>query len=138
MSIERNQGEWAKVGDTILEILGTTRLRAEALIDVSEITHPLVGKYVTLAVQMPEGNDESFRGIIRFESPEINPLDNRVSVWAEIANPKRRLRPGMRGRMSIDLSERAVPARTGRPSKPASGGRAAGEGRTASKPVPGP
>ena len=104
VSIERNKGEWAKAGDTVLEILRTTRLRAEAMIDISEVTQPLVGKRVAVKVKMPDGSFEKFEGVVRFESPEISPLDNRVSVWAEIENPKRRLRPGMRGPMTIDLS----------------------------------
>ncbi len=104
VSIERHKGEWAKAGDTVLELLRTTRLRAEAMIDISDITQPLVGKRVTVKVKMPDGSFEKFEGVVRFESPEISPLDNRVSVWAEIENPQRRLRPGMRGPMTIDLS----------------------------------
>ncbi|MFK8114775.1 MAG: efflux RND transporter periplasmic adaptor subunit [Rubripirellula sp.] len=104
VSVERHEGEWAKTGETVLEILGTTKLRAEAMIDVSQIRKPLVGRRVVLLAPLPNGKMEKFRGLIRFESPEINPLDNRVSVWAEIANPKGALRPGMRGRMVIDMA----------------------------------
>jgi multidrug efflux pump subunit AcrA (membrane-fusion protein) len=104
VSIERNEGEWASAGETVLEILGTSRLRAEAMIEFARISQPLFGKPVRLEVDLPDGSSQEFEGRIRFESPEINPLDNRVSVWAEIANPRRRLRPGMRGRMTIDLA----------------------------------
>ena len=104
VSVERHQGEWAKTGETILEILGTEKLRVEAMIDVSRITQPLVGRRTGLEVVMPDGTRKRFMGVVRFESPEINPLDNRVSVWAEVANQDGGLRPGMRGRMVIDMA----------------------------------
>lgn len=110
VSIQRHQGEWARAGETVLEILGTTRLRAEALIDIKRIEKPLVGRRAVLLVAMPDGTTKKFRGNVQFESPEINSLDNRVSVWAEIANPDLDLRAGMRGRLIIDMSER-MPAK---------------------------
>ncbi len=109
VSIERHEGEWAKTGETILELLGTTRLRAEAMVDVSKIGKSIVGRRVALLVTMPSGSLEKFSGVLQFENPEVNPLDNRVSVWAEIANPQRDLRPGLRGRMVIDMSEPVPP-----------------------------
>ena len=103
VSVDRNLGEWVKDGDEVLQILEITRLRAEVLVDVALLTKPIIGCPVTLTVDFPDGKARSFTGTLRFESPEINPHDNRVKVWAEIENPDRVLRPGMRGRMSIEL-----------------------------------
>ena len=107
VSIDRRQGEWTKTGETVLELVGTTRLKAEALIDVAQITKPLTGRRVVLFATMPDGSSKKLLGVVRFENPEVNPLDNRVSIWAEIANPNGLLRPGMRGRLIIDMTERA-------------------------------
>ena len=115
VNIERHEGEWAKTGETMLEILGTTKLRAEAMIDASKIKHSLVGRRVALFPEMPDGSKNKFLGVVRFEGPEINPVDSRVSVWAEIENPDGRLRPGLRGRMFIDLSGKMHPRSTPQP-----------------------
>lgn len=109
VSVERNQGEWAKKGETILEILGTSTLRAEALVDVAQIPASLVGRRVALFAKSSPGTTSKFLGVVRFENPEINPVDNRVVVWAEIRNPHGTLRPGMRGRMLVDMSGKKVP-----------------------------
>ncbi|MEM6776879.1 MAG: efflux RND transporter periplasmic adaptor subunit [Planctomycetota bacterium] len=118
VSVERREGEWCKTGETILEILGTSKLRAEAMIDASEIRQSLVGRRVALFPDMNDGSDRKFLGVLRFENPEINPVDNRVSVWAEIDNSDGRLRPGMRGRMYIEMSGRVDPPTPALPSPP--------------------
>lgn len=112
VSVERREGEWAKRGETILEILGTSKLRAEALIDIDRIPASLIGRRVALFADMKSGSKSKFLGVVRFENPEINPVDNRVVVWAEIDNPHGTLRPGMRGRMLVDMSGKKVPRET--------------------------
>ena len=112
VSVERREGEWAKRGETIVEILGTSKLRAEALIDIERIPASLTGRRVALFAHMKSGSQSKFLGVVRFENPEINPVDNRVVVWAEIDNPHGTLRPGMRGRMLVDMSGKKVPRET--------------------------
>ena len=37
-----------------------------------------------------------------FVDPEIDPVNQQVRIWAEIDNERMQLRPGMRGRLTIE------------------------------------
>lgn len=100
VQVDRRQGEWVDTGQTILKIIGTATVRAEAHVDASLISKPLIGKPVVLVVEIGKQTHE-FRGTLKYESFEINPVDGRVRVWAQIDNESRLLKPGMRGKMTI-------------------------------------
>lgn len=106
---ERRQGEWVDTGQTVLKIMGIESVRAEAYVDASQLTSSLVGRKVVLEIDAGD-QTKQFDGVLRFESSEINPVDGRVRVWAEIDNPMRMLKPGVRGRMTIQLSAAAAEA----------------------------
>ena len=60
---------------------------------------------VLLAVELPDGQQAEFPGKLVFVSPEIDPVNAQVRVWAEIENEGLRLRPGMRGRLIVKVPD---------------------------------
>lgn len=102
VQVNRRKSEWVEPGVTVVRMLRINRLRAEGFLDSKSITPDLPGRRVTLTAKMGNGESSTFDGLLQFVSPEINPVDGRVRVWAAIDNPDGRLLPGMRATMTID------------------------------------
>jgi macrolide-specific efflux system membrane fusion protein len=103
VDVQRHSGEWVKPGDSVLRILRIDRLRAEGFLPVAELGGHLDGRPVRLIVDLPDQPEAEFPGELVFLSPEIDPVNAQVRVWAEIENRGLRLRPGMRARMIVEL-----------------------------------
>jgi len=103
VDVQRFRGEWVQPGDAVLRILRMDRLRAEGFVSVEALRHDLMDCSVRLEVDLPDETGASFPGKIVFLSPEIDPVNAEVRVWAEIENRGLRLRPGMRAKMIIEL-----------------------------------
>jgi macrolide-specific efflux system membrane fusion protein len=102
VQINRRRGEWVQPGQTILRILRLDRLRAEGLVSAQNVRSELNGSSVKLTVQLGDQASAEFTGKIVFVSPEIDPVNGQVRVWAEIDNGGLQLRPGLHGSMVID------------------------------------
>lgn len=98
--VNRHRGEWVEPGQPIMRILRLDRLRAEGLASAEILGRDLHGRAVTLTVQH-EGKPIEFAGKVVFVSPEIDPVNGQVRVWAEIENKDLKLRPGLHGSMTI-------------------------------------
>jgi macrolide-specific efflux system membrane fusion protein len=98
--VMRHQGEWVQPGQTILRILRLDRLRAEGLASAQDVTGDLKGRKAILRVEI-DGKPAEFTGTVTFVSPEIDPVNGQVRVWAEIDNPDLKLRPGLHGSLVI-------------------------------------
>jgi multidrug efflux pump subunit AcrA (membrane-fusion protein) len=98
--VKRRQGEWVEPGQTIARVLRLDRLRAEGLASAEVLGRELHGRTVKLTVQL-EGKPAEFSGKVVFVSPEIDPVNGQVRVWAEIDNKELKLRPGLHGSMTI-------------------------------------
>ena len=100
-------GEWVEVGSPVLRLVAVEQLRAEGfldseVLDVAGNTSPsLVGSKVQLIVSRPGGAEVQLPGVLRYVSPEMDPVNRQVRVWAEVDNSQRQLRPGDRGRLLI-------------------------------------
>ncbi len=106
--IERHRGEWVEPGQTILRLLRLDRLRAEGLIHAQDVHGDVKGRPVKLTVQL--GDEQmQYPGRIVFVSPEVDPVNGQVRVWAEIDNRDLKLRPGLHGSMTIAAAEREEP-----------------------------
>ncbi|REK12567.1 MAG: HlyD family efflux transporter periplasmic adaptor subunit [Planctomycetota bacterium] len=99
--VSRHRGEWVQPGQTIVRILRLDRLRAEGLVDAEAVSAELVDRPVRLTVNQA-GQAVQFEGKIVFVSPEIDPVNGQVRVWAEIENRDLQLRPGLHGSMVIE------------------------------------
>jgi macrolide-specific efflux system membrane fusion protein len=106
VQIKRQRGEWVQPGDVVVRIVRLDRLRAEAFINAHEIGGDLVGRPVTLTVDLPGAARSQFHGKIVFVNPETNPVNGQSRVWAEIENPQQILRPGLSGSMTIEEAAR--------------------------------
>jgi RND family efflux transporter MFP subunit len=106
VQVFRKPGEWLNKGDPVVRIVRLDRLRVEAFVDGARFAANLVDCPVTFTTQLPPGNVEGrFDGKITFVSPEVQPVNGQVRVWAEVENPKLTLRPGVRGTLAIQLSQ---------------------------------
>lgn len=94
-------GEWVEVGARVLRLVAVDKLRAEGFLPAEQASADLVGKSVTLSVA--EGI--TVTGILRFVSPEMEPVTRQVRVWAEIPNAGGALRPGQQGVLEIGTLE---------------------------------
>ncbi|MEX2112053.1 MAG: efflux RND transporter periplasmic adaptor subunit [Pirellulales bacterium] len=98
--VMRHPGEWVEPGQTILRILRLDRLRAEGLVNGDQVHGELKGRQVKLTVDV-DGQPSHFAGTVTFVSPEIDPVNGQVRIWAEVDNPDLKLRPGLHGSMVI-------------------------------------
>jgi macrolide-specific efflux system membrane fusion protein len=98
--VNRHRGEWVEPGQPIIRILRLDRLRAEGLASAEALGGGLHGRAVKLTVEL-EGKPVEFAGKVVFVSPEIDPVNGQVRVWAEIENKNLKLRPGLHGSMVI-------------------------------------
>lgn len=101
VQVKRHEGEWVQPGDPVFRILRIDRLRVECFLSAKDLSDDLVGRPVTLRVDLPGQPNSEFPGRVVFVSPEINPVNNQTRVWAEIENRGLRLRPGLKGAMVI-------------------------------------
>lgn len=101
VSVLHRPGEWVKPGDKMFQIVRTDRLRAEGFVAASEVVEDLRGATVTLTPWLDDKPGDTYRGKIVFVSPEIDPINGQVRVWAEVENPDGILRPGLRANMKI-------------------------------------
>jgi macrolide-specific efflux system membrane fusion protein len=54
----------------------------------------LLGRAVQVVTKDDEGATIELDGEISFVSPEVDPINSQVRVWAEFDNPKLLVRPG--------------------------------------------
>jgi len=101
VSVLHRPGEWVKPGDKMFQIVRTDRLRAEGFIAASQVVGDLRGATVTLTPWIDDKPGDTYSGKIVFVSPEIDPINGQVRVWAEVENPDGLLRPGLRANMTI-------------------------------------
>jgi macrolide-specific efflux system membrane fusion protein len=109
VEINRHRGEWVEAGETVMRILRVDRLRAEGFVDSKVVSSDLAGRLVTLHVDLPGKPKSEFQGKLVFVSPEVNPVNGQVRVWAEIENRGLLLRPGLQGSLSIHVVDAAPP-----------------------------
>ncbi|MEQ8789680.1 MAG: efflux RND transporter periplasmic adaptor subunit [Pirellulaceae bacterium] len=101
VKVYRRPGEWVEPGEPVLRVVRINPLRAEAFVDARMITGDLTDRPVRLLVELPGRGETSFAGRLVFVSPEIDPFNGQVRVWAEIENRDHLLSPGLRAHMQV-------------------------------------
>jgi len=86
----------------VFHILRLDPLRAEGFLKAAYATRNLQNCVVRLRVDLPGAADAEFPGKVTFLHPEIDPVNAQIRIWAEIENKGLQLRPGMRGKMTIE------------------------------------
>lgn len=95
VNVEKRVGEWVEPGAEILKIVRIDRLRVEGAIPLKAALLDLTGKRAKVTVQADDLQVE-MPAKVTFVSPDANPVNSLVSVFLEVDNSKRMLRPGMR------------------------------------------
>jgi macrolide-specific efflux system membrane fusion protein len=103
--ISRHRGEWVQPGQSILRILRLDRLRAEGLVPAESVSGDATGRKVTLQLKSGQSAPVEYTGEVVFVSPEIDPVNGQVRVWADIDNRDLKLRPGMHGSLTIHATQ---------------------------------
>lgn len=105
----RHRGEWLEPGQRVIRIVRLDRLKVEGFADSREINTSHRGAAVRVRILL--GDEEKpviVKGRVVFVSPEIDPVNSQVRVWAEVENPELLLSPGMPAEMVIDSSNRTA------------------------------
>ena len=93
-------GEWLEVGEPVLRLVAVDKLRAEGFLPAEQARAEFVGKPVAWTVSSGD-HERRAEGILRFVSPEMEPVTRQVRVWAEIPNADGEFRPGQQGSLEI-------------------------------------
>lgn len=104
VEVLRQPGEWVEPGEEVIRIVRVDRLRAEGLVHSAQIKSDLMGEPAVIKLELPGKGMVEFTGSVTFVSPEINPVNGQVRVWAEFDNPEGLLKPGQRPRLIITPS----------------------------------
>ena len=102
-------GEWLEPGQKAMRLVSVDRLKAEGFLPAADAARSQPGQAVRLSVSHGQSSDR-FHGRLVFISPEVDPINNQVRVWAEIDNRSGKLRPGQRAEMTLQPVGSAVPA----------------------------
>jgi macrolide-specific efflux system membrane fusion protein len=101
VEVRRHEGEWLKPGDAVMRLVRDDRLRAEAFVLADQLPGDLLGRSVQLEVELSGGKAQVYVGKVTFVSPEANPINGQVRLFAEIDNRDGRLRAGSLARLLI-------------------------------------
>lgn len=111
----RHEGEWCQRGAPVLRIVRMDALTVQGRVQLKEVApHELLGRQVEVEVQLARDSTLKLPALrIDRVDPEISP-DGSYRVWTQIENQRANhtaaaspwiMRPGMRGSMSIALSQ---------------------------------
>ncbi|MEK6260501.1 MAG: efflux RND transporter periplasmic adaptor subunit [Planctomycetota bacterium] len=98
---KKQHGEWVEPGTPVMRLIRLNRLRAEAFLASQMLPTNLVGRPAMLVVDVPGKSAAKYEGKLVFVSPEIDPVNGQVRVWAEIDNSDLSLRPGQTATLVI-------------------------------------
>jgi macrolide-specific efflux system membrane fusion protein len=101
-------GEWVQPGTVVLRLVAIDKLRAEGFAPAAAANEKLLGAKVQFVVVDESGaasKSPPVEGVLRFISPEIDPVSRQVRVWAEIDNKGLQLRPGQQGQLVIRIGK---------------------------------
>lgn len=104
VAVSAHTGEWVEPGQTVTQIVGTSRLRIDGFVEIANASLDLIDKRVEIQFAAFEG--EKIEGRVTFVSPEVNPVDDTARVIVEFKNPRQRLRAGSKVSARITLLDR--------------------------------
>lgn len=97
-------GEFVQTGDPLFEIVALDPL--EVVFSLTELDTQLVKNGQTVSLEVGAFRDRTFKGVVMFVSPTIDPDTRTLRVKAEVSNTAGMLRPGLFARVSLGLSQR--------------------------------
>ncbi len=106
VEVNGRRGEWVQPGDRVIRMIRLDRLRVEGFLPARTARRELEGSPVRLSIAQPGRPTAQYVGKLVFVSPEVDPVNDQVRVFADIENPDLTLRPGLRGSLVIEFSGR--------------------------------
>lgn len=103
----KTRGESVQLGDPIAEIVDPTRLRVEGYVSASQASTLRAGQLVSVTEDLDDQTAPSslnVKGRLVFVDVGVEPVSQRVRIWAEVDNTALTIRPGVQARMEIDTS----------------------------------
>jgi RND family efflux transporter MFP subunit len=101
VAVDASVGEWIEPGQQVVRLVSTRRLKAEGFVTASEAALGLIDSQAILVTPAIDGE---VTGRVVFVSPEIDPINKQVRLWAEFDNPQGTLRPGQPVEMRLVLN----------------------------------
>ena len=99
VAVSRQPGEWVEPGSVVLRLIQLDRLRVEGFVSADQATEMKPGQRVQIV--FPGNVGKPVSGEIKFVSPEVEPVNQQVRIWAEFDNPEKRIRPGLVATMEV-------------------------------------
>ena len=99
VAVSRQTGEWVEPGSVVLRLIQLDRLRVEGFVSADQATAMEHGQRVQIV--FPSNVGKPVSGEITFVSPEVEPVNQQVRIWAEFDNPEKRIRPGLVATMEV-------------------------------------
>jgi membrane fusion protein, multidrug efflux system len=104
----KHPGEAVQLGDPVAEVVNPRKLKVEGYVTAAEALLLRPGMKATAASEAalatPQSKAVSADGVLVFVDVGVEPVSQRVRVWAEIDNTALKLRPGLQARLKIDTS----------------------------------
>lgn len=100
VQVHKRVGDWLQTGDKVARLVRLDRLRIEAFVQPSDLAQVQVDSPVRFTVLVGKQTVD-FDGSVVFVSPEVDPVNAQIRIWAEIDNPNLSLSPGQRGKLTI-------------------------------------
>lgn len=104
----KQHGEWVEPGAPVMRLIRLNRLRAEAFLTSEKLPKDLIGRPATLVVESSGDSPRRYTGQLVFVSPEADPVNGQVRVWAEIDNSDLSLHPGQSATLLIGPAREGV------------------------------
>ncbi len=103
VAVSRQPGEWLEPGTVVLRLIQLDRLRVEGFVSADQAILMAPGQRVRIV--FPGDVVEPVSGEITFVSPEVEPVNQQVRIWAEFENPEKRIRPGLVTTMEVESTK---------------------------------
>lgn len=108
LKVAKRRGEAVREGEMIAELADLSRLRAEGYVTLADSLRLQIGAVVQLRIQIPHADvpleAEDFPGEVVFIEPKVDPVTQKVRIWAEIVNRDGLLKDGMLGELQVGLA----------------------------------
>jgi multidrug resistance efflux pump len=105
--IKRHMGEWVQAGETVLNVVQLNVMWSEGTLNVSDyVPNEILGKPVTVKVELDRGRKMTFPGKIEYVDQMIRPNGTyvvRAEVQNRLENGQWILRHGLPAQMTIEL-----------------------------------
>ena len=116
VAVSRQPGEWVEPGSVVLRLIQLDRLRVEGFVSADQATEMKPGQRVQIV--FPGNVGKPVSGEIKFVSPEVEPVNQQVRIWAEFDNPEKRIRPGLVATMEVKSTNKKTDDREARKADP--------------------